>query len=156
MDSRPHFSRGQTAPMVANAAGLLGHDYHLLPHPVDIVWNKGTAQVLTEPPPPGTNGVGIRHPSKEKRVTTSGGSCGMKRARGKKTQHLDVRERTHVSLVRIGPIRERIVIGLVLGKPYYSLTQASRFLPGGADQVRMRNCAERLETPAPNRLHHPG
>ena len=80
----------------------------------------------------------------------------MKRARGKKTQHLDARERTHVSLVRIGPIRERIVIGLVLGKPCYSLTHASRFLPGGADQVRMRNCAERPETPAPNRLHRPG
>jgi len=50
---------------------------------------------------------------------------------------LDAGERTHVSIVRICFIQERIVIVLVLVKPCYSLPHAPRSLHGGAGQVRM-------------------
>jgi len=149
MDSRPHSSHAR-APAVTNAAGVLGCDDPLFPHLVEMVWNEGTARVLTEPPPSGTNGVGIQHPSKRKWATIPGGSCGRKRARRKKTQRSDEQERTHVSIIRISPIQERIVIWLVLGEPCYSLAHAPRSLLGGADQVRMRNRAERLETHVSN------
>lgn len=108
--SRPHSDHIQTKPMVTHTADALGRADPLLPRLVGVVANGGASQVPTESPPLGIKNVGIQHPTKRKRATTSGGSREIKRPRSKKTQPLDALEMAHVSDVGIGPVRKRFLL----------------------------------------------
>jgi hypothetical protein len=154
---RPYFYTAHAIQIFSEEVAVVERTNPLLSPPASAVWNQGTTQASTEPPPVGVNDHGIQRPSRRKRSASPGGRHKGKRTRRKTKRHIAAREQTQVSLAGIGLTQKGIVTVVVLNGPgYYTLAHAPRSLHGGTYHVPTTGCAERPATFVFDRVHSPG